>query len=154
MHTGVIVSRQLPITTHALLCLYPRLAAIRLRVRVKIPVDSVQSLPREAVVEINTSCFLWREEVLPALSPYRWVSRQSRGRKAERGGKRKRRRKRSWRKVMQAKQRERTEETDWVVAYVLQGYILALNDLESSKYLKVVSDEKEENMCKMSVTGL
>lgn len=55
---------------------------------------------------------------------------------------------------MQAKQRERTEEAGWVVAYVLQGYILALNDLESSKYLKVVSDEKEENMCKMSVTGL
>lgn len=91
MHTGVIVSRQLPITTHALLCLYPRLAAIRLRVRMRIPVDSVQSLPREAVVEINTSCFLWREEVLPSLSPYRWVSRQSRGRKAEQGGKRKRR---------------------------------------------------------------
>lgn len=127
---------------------------IRLRVRVRIPVDSVQSLPREAVVEINTSCFLWRKEVLPSLSPYHWVSRQSRGRKAEQGGKRKRRRKRSWRKVMQAKQRERTEEAGWVVAYVLQGYILALNDLESSKYLKVVSDEKEENMCKMSVTGL
>lgn len=50
----------------------------------RIPADPEQSLPREAAVEINTSCFLWREEVLPSLSPYRWIHRQRAGRKAGR----------------------------------------------------------------------
>lgn len=70
------------------------------------------------------------------------------------GGKRKRRRKRSWRKVRQAKQRERTEEAYGAIAHVLLGLVLAQSDLESSKCFEVESDEKEENLPKMSFTGL
>lgn len=44
--------------------------------------NKAQGLLSEAALEINTSCILWREEVLPSLSPYRWIYRQRRGRKA------------------------------------------------------------------------